>query len=246
MGDGTADRSVDTMRADAGPYGSEDVTRESFRADLEDLREAVVDLGRTVTERFERAAAALADGDGAAARAVIEGDAEINERYLELESRCIDLFALQQPVAGDLRFVAASFKILTDIERVGDLATNLAERALEKREEYRPDVNVADLTDIAAEMLERAIDAYEADDPELCHAVADQDDELDGLCERVAGLVLEDLVGMECGRAVDDDLMAGVRRLLLTVRDVERVGDHAVNVAARTLYMTRGSEALLY
>jgi phosphate transport system protein len=225
------------------------VSREAFRAELDALRADIVELGHTVLDQFERAAAALVegdDGDDEAARAVVEADASVNERYLELESRCIDLVALQQPVAGDLRFVAASFKILTDIERIGDLAVNLAERALTKRADYLPDVNVDDLTGIAAEMLAGAIDAYEAGDPARCHAVADQDDELDGLCQRVAALVVEDLVGRDVGRATDDDLMAGVRRLLVTVRDIERVGDHAVNVAARTLYMVEGSPALLY
>jgi phosphate transport system protein len=222
------------------------VPREEFQAQLDALRADIVDLGRTVLDQFERAAGALAEGDAETARAVIEADETVNERYLELESRCIDLFALQQPVAGDLRFVASSFKILTDIERIGDLATNLAQRALEKREDYLPEVNVDDLTGIAAEMVDRAIDSYEAGAPDLCRAVADQDDELDGLCQRVAALVVEDLVGRDVGRATDDDLMAGVRRLLVTVRDIERVGDHAVNVAARTLYMVEGSPALLY
>ncbi|WP_276260111.1 phosphate signaling complex protein PhoU [Haloglomus litoreum] len=222
------------------------MAREAFQAELDDLRADIVELGRTVLDQFERAADALAESDTAAARAVIEADETVNERYLELEARCIDLFALQQPVAGDLRFVASSFKILTDIERIGDLAVNLAERALEKREDYLPELNVDDLTHIAAEMIERAIDAYEAGAPDLCRAVADQDDELDGLCERVGQLVIEDLVGRDVERAVDDDLLAGVRRLLVTVRDIERVGDHAVNIAARTLYMVEASEALLY
>ncbi len=222
------------------------MAREEFRAELQALREAIIDLGRTALDAFERAAEALADTDATAAREVIEVDETINECYLELESRCIDLFALQQPVAGDLRFVTASFKILTDIERIGDLATNLAEQAVEKRADHLPDVNVDDLCGIAAEMTDSALTAYKTGDAERCHAVAAQDDELDGLCQRVAELVIQDLVGREFDHAVDDDLMADVRRLLLTVRDIERVGDHAVNIAARTLYMTEASEALLY
>ena len=236
-----ASASRTTSRASSGS-----VPRDSFRAELEAIRESIADLGWTVLAAFEQAVEALAEGHEAAARQVIAGDEAINDRYLSLESRCIDLFALQQPVAGDLRFVAASFKILTDIERIGDLATNLADQALRKERSYLPDLNVRDLADIAAEMFDRAITAYENGDPELCHAVADQDDELDGLCERVAGLVLEDLVGRDAGDAVDRSLLAGVRRLLLTIRDIERVGDHAVNVAARSLYMTDGTEALLY
>jgi len=222
------------------------VAREEFQAELGDLRDAVVDLGRTVLDQFRRAARALVEGDDETATAVVDGDGTVNRRYLDLESRCIDLFALQQPVAGDLRLVAASFKILTDIERIGDLAVNLAEHALEKRRDYLPEVNVDDLTGIAAEMVGRALDAYERGDAAACHAVADQDDELDGLCQRVAQLVVEDLVGREADHTVDDDLLAGVRRLLVTIRDIERVGDHAENIAARTLYMVEANETLLY
>src|SRR6056297_1267548 len=105
--------------------------RDAYQEELAALREEVVEFGGTVSARLEDA--------------VIDGDEEINERYLELESRCVDLFALQQPVAGDLRFVTASFKIITEHER------------------------------LAATVVER-------------------DDELDGLCERVAETVVRDLV----------------------------------------------------
>ncbi|MDR9382154.1 MAG: PhoU domain-containing protein, partial [Natronomonas sp.] len=100
------------------------MARKGFQQQLTELRENVLYMSEIVLERMRKGLRALDEKNEALAREVIEGDHEINEIYLELEQDCIDLFALQQPVAGDLRFIAASFKIITDLERVADLATN--------------------------------------------------------------------------------------------------------------------------
>jgi hypothetical protein len=100
--------------------------RTEYTEQLAALRRDVVAMGELVLERYEEALEAREGRDAALAERVIEGDREVNERYLAVERACIDLFALEQPVAGDLRLVASSFKIATDLERVGDLATNLA------------------------------------------------------------------------------------------------------------------------
>jgi phosphate transport system protein len=220
------------------------VPRDEFRAELEALRSAVVALGETVVERLEQAIEAHESGDEALAREVVDGDAEINERYLAIESTCIDIFALQQPVASDLRFVAASFKISTDVERVADLATNLAEYAIETERELFPAVSVRDIAALASEMVADAVAAYGASDAAAATAVAERDDELDGLCGRVSQLVMRDLV---VDHHTDDveAVLPEVKRLLLTVRDLERVGDHAVNIAARTRYVVENDSTLL-
>ena len=101
------------------------MARNEYQADLEALRGDVLEMGERVVGSYDDALEALETKDGDLAATVIDGDAAVNERYLDLEGDCVDLFALQQPVAGDLRFVAASFKILTDLERIGDLAMNL-------------------------------------------------------------------------------------------------------------------------
>ncbi|ERH09844.1 MAG: phosphate uptake regulator [halophilic archaeon J07HX64] len=102
------------------------MARETYEARLALLRDDVVEMAGTALERYRTALDVLETGDRAQARRIIEGDDDINRRYLDIESDCIELLALQQPVAGDLRFIASSFKIVTDIERVGDLATNMA------------------------------------------------------------------------------------------------------------------------
>ena len=181
--------------------------RESYQERLEELREDVLYMSEVVLERFRLGLDALEQKDEGLAWEVIEGDDEINRMYLELEQDCVDLLALQQPVAGDLRFIAASFKIITDLERVADLATNLGEYTLDA-------------------------------------------DEIDRLCAEASEAVVRDLIEREVGETADEDtieqLMNDVSRLLLTIRDLERVGDHAVNVSARTLYMVENDADLIY
>jgi len=225
------------------------MSRESYRQLLDELRDDVVRMGELVVERLEAALTALETNDEALAREVIDGDDEVNELYLSLESDCIDLFALQQPVASDLRFVAASFKVITDLERVGDLATNLGAYALATDRRLAPEVDVDTIGREATSMIERSLDAYEREDVAACRAIAADDDDLDALCQRASETVARDLVERE-GDGDDlwsvEQLLDDVSRLLLTVRDLERVGDHAVNVAARTLYMVETDPELLY
>jgi phosphate transport system protein len=286
------------------------VPRETFQDDLDRLRADVVAMGEAVLAQLDDGLTALETGDAALAREVIDGDAAINERYLDLEARCVDLFALQQPVAGDLRFVAAAFKILTDLERVGDLATNLGQYALAAGDEAQsplggveaPDgAQTADGTEAADDatapssfevaptsvtgigrdahaMLADALAAFEAGDADACVEIAERDDDLDVLCQRAGEDVVRELLARgsalasggdgessvaaetdadpdgpaktdaDPGTPTEWDVEAAldeVSRVLLTIRDLERVGDHAVNVAGRTYYMVEHDPALI-
>jgi phosphate transport system protein len=224
--------------------------RESYQEALAQLREDVLFMGELVLERVRMGLDALARKDERLAHDVIEGDDEINEMYLDLEGDCIDLLALQQPVAGDLRFIAASFKIITDLERVADLATNLGEYALDAERDLYPDVDVQSIGDAVVGMIEASMDAYAEEEVAACHAIAERDDEVDEMCERASTTVVRELIETELDPSNDDrdveKFMTDVSRLLLTIRDLERVGDHAVNVAARTLYMVENDDSLLY
>jgi len=223
--------------------------REEYREQLEALREDVLDLSALALDRLRTALSALEDGDEELAREVVEGDAELNRVYLDLEGDCVDLLALQQPVAGDLRFIAASFKILTDLERIGDLAVNLAGYALEMDREAAPDLDLRRIGALTVEMVEDAMAAYAEEDPAACREVAARDDEVDERCERASELLVRDLLEREYDAGAEqstEDLLGDVSRLLLTIRDLERVGDHAVNVAARTLYAVENDDELIY
>jgi phosphate transport system protein len=222
------------------------MARDRYHDRLATLRTDVVLFGELVVERYESAVAAAEAGDLRAADRIVNGDDEINRRYLELEGDCIDLIARNQPVAGDLRLITASFKILTDLERIADLATNLAERT-EYGSGIHPAVDLGSLGLAAGEMVAAAVDAYENDDPAACRAVAADDDTLDSDCEATTERIIRELLAERAG---DDDERARTAdtttRGLLTVRDIERVGDHAVNIAARTLYMLDSDDELLY
>jgi phosphate transport system protein len=222
------------------------MARNQYRTRLEALRASVLGMGDLVLERLDWAMEALETRDEALGHEVAERDYEVNETYLELEKECTDLIALQQPVAGDLRFIVASFKIITDLERVGDLATNIGEYAGQAEREVYPDVDVGHIGERVREAVADAMGAYREEDVEACYRIAERDDEIDDLCARASELVIRDLVETDLDDAAVDSLFAEVSRVLLTVRDLERVGDHAVNIAARTLYMIESDAELIY
>jgi len=224
------------------------MTRDGYQEQLTALREDVLYMSEIVLERLQMGLDALERKDEELAWEVIDGDHEINELYLELERDCIDLIALQQPVAGDLRFIAASFKIITDLERIADLATNLGDYTLQAEQDLFPGVDVQAIGQQTIGMIEGAMQAYADEETEACYEIAEQDDEVDELCERASEMVVRDLIEREgAGSEADvQRMMQDVSRLLLTIRDLERVGDHAVNIAARTLYMVESDDDLLY
>jgi len=221
------------------------MARDRYHDRLATLRTDVVLFGELVVERYESAVAAAEAGDLRAADRIVSGDDEINRRYLELEGDCIDLIARNQPVAGDLRLITASFKILTDLERIADLATNLAERT-EYGAGVHPAVDLGSLGLAAGEMVAAAVEAYENDDPTACRGVAADDDTLDSDCAATTQRIIRELLGTDGDDEERARTAETTTRGLLTVRDIERVGDHAVNIAARTLYMLDSDDELLY
>jgi len=224
------------------------VPRDEYQDQLTQLREDVLYMSEIVLERLRIGLDALEQKDKDLAWEVIDGDREINQLYLELEQDCIDLLALQQPVAGDLRFIAASFKIITDLERIGDLATNLGDYTLDAEQDLYPGVDIQAIGEQTAEMVDEAMEAYASEDTAACYEIAEEDELVDERCASASKTVTRDLIERE---NIDSEkrierMMTDVTRLLLTIRDLERVGDHAVNIAARTLYMVESDDDLLY
>jgi phosphate transport system protein len=193
---------------------------------------------------------------------VIDGDRAVNDRYLDLESEYISLLARGQPVAGDLRLVTASFKLITDLERIADLASNLAGYALDGSSDSFPEIDLRGIDSLAKRMVADAIDAYATGDDEwACREVAALDDDLDARYEHASEVVVRYLLDFELeGRdssdsdddgsvgediAAIDGLLADVSLLLYAIHDLERIGDHAVNIAARTLYIVESDSTLV-
>ncbi|ELY58162.1 phosphate uptake regulator PhoU [Natronococcus amylolyticus DSM 10524] len=223
------------------------MARKSYQEKLTELRGDVLYMSEVVMERLRMGLSALEQKDTELATQVMEGDSEVNELYLDLEQECIELLALQQPVASDLRFIASTFKIITDLERIGDLAVNLGEYTHEAKHDRFPDVDVQAMGELTLEMIEDAMLAYDEEDTDACRELAERDDNVDQFAERASGVVVRDLIERELDSPDEvEQILQDVSRLLLTIRDLERVGDHAVNIAARTLYMVENDDELIY
>ncbi len=223
------------------------MARNSYQSQLDDLRGQVTAMAETTLERYDMAAEVLETGDQQRAMQVIEGDEDINDWYLDIESDCIQLLALQQPVAGDLRFIASSFKIITDLERIGDLATNLARYGSEADGTLLETTDVLPLVDQSRALVSDAMDAYARDDAGAARNIAATDDELDLASRQTSERLVREL--LTSTQPADDQLdttLEDISRALLTIRDLERIGDHGVNICARTLYMVENDDELIY
>ena len=223
--------------------------RDNYQSQLDLLQEDILEMGATVSTRLEAALEGLMHADDEAARMVANSDDEINDLYLDLESRCVDLLALQQPVACDLRFVVASFKIITDLERIGDLAVNIAEYALGNDAERDPEVSLDQISASVVELLQASLEAYETDDSARCYEIAAMDDSITDRCRRASEQTAWGLIEHEASEPdgfAAERLLSEVSRVLLALRDLERVSSHAVNIAARTLYSEENDPELLY
>ena len=221
------------------------MTRTSYQEQLQSLRGDLGAMADTVLDQYDDAVSVLETRDRRQSKRIREEDERINEWYLDIEADCVELLALQQPVAGDLRFIASTFKIATDLERIGDLAVNLAEYGCEAGGDPGA-VELVPIARAAGEMVEAAMDAYATDDVDAARQVAGLDDNLDRQCREASEEVVIGLLASDPDEAGVEQRLEDVSRALLTIRDVERVGDHAVNICARTVYMVEHDDELLY
>ncbi len=222
------------------------MARNTYQDRLDELRSEVGAMADLTLERYEEAVSVLETGDATLAQAVIEGDEEINQWYLDIEAECIELIALQQPVASDLRFIASSFKIVTDLERIGDLSTNLATYGRAADGDLGMAVDISPIATQAGEMVEDAMAAYATGDVDAAAAVAARDEDLDERCRQASETVVRELLTVDTESGDIESTLEAVSRALLTIRDLERVGDHAVNICARTVYMVENDDSLIY
>lgn len=221
------------------------MVRETYQKQLRDLREGVIELSVKVYRQMEQGLDALVNGDLALADKLDAYDDAIDRQSLELEKLCVQLLALQQPVAVDLRLITASYKIATDLERVGDLAVNLGEYARDsQRLEMVPASQLRAAGDIALAMFSETMQAYEHKDLKRAEAVVQRDSELDRECWRIIRAFIKQLMFSqlkEHGEAEAEQNASQALTVLLSMRDLERIGDHAVNIAARVVYLVSGS-----
>jgi phosphate transport system protein len=208
----------------------------SFDAELQKLSALVVDMGATVGRQIEDAAEAFRDRDLALAKKVIATDKTVDALQMRIEERVIAMIAKRQPMAIDLRETIATLKIATDLERMGDLAKNNAKRVIAMSEQVQPagaGVNLETLSKRAHEQLARVMQAYARRSKELAREVWDSDGEIDTLHTALFRELLTYM--MEDPRSIGH-----CTHLLFCAKNLERIGDHATNIAENIHYVATG------
>ena len=203
-----------------------------FHEELEALKQTLLAMGGLVEEQIRRVMSALLERDSVLAQEVIDRDRQVNAYDVEVDEKCVELLALYQPTAGDLRFITTAMKIVTDLERIGDQAVNIAQRALELNQEpqLKPYIDLPRMAERAQRMVKESLDAFVARDTELARRVCGADDEVDALKEQIFRELLTFM--MEDARTIPRAI-----RLILISRFLERVADHATNIAEMVIYM---------
>jgi phosphate transport system protein len=206
-----------------------------FHEELEALKQTLLAMGGLVEDQIRRVMRALLERDDVVAREVIERDRQVNAYDVEVDETCVNLLALHQPAAGDLRFITTAMKIVTDLERIGDQAVNIAQRALELSQEpqLKPYIDLPRMAEQAQAMVKESLDAFVTRDTELARRVCAADSEVDGLKEQIFRELLTFM--MEDARTIPRAI-----RLILISRFMERVADHATNIAEMVIYMVEG------
>jgi phosphate transport system protein len=208
-----------------------------FQEELEILKARLLEMGGLAEDRVQLAVSALVERDLQIVDRVLISDVDINRLHIEIDDRCFKLLALHQPMAVDLRVIVAAVKINTDLERVGDLAINIAEavgRYLE-HEPVKELIDIPRMAHIAQRMLRDALDAFVRRDITLAHAVLDADDELDALKTLVFREILTHM--LQDAATIEPGL-----DLILVSRHLERIGDHATNVAEDVIFMVSAKD----
>ncbi len=210
-------------------------TNRQYEEELRGLRTGLIKMGGLVESQIAEAIEALIERDTARARATIARDTEVNRMDVENDELAIRLLALHQPAASDLRFITTSLKITTDLERIGDNAVNICERVLELNEEpqLKPYIDIPRMATIAQSMVRDSVDAFMRDDPDLAEEVIDRDDEVDALNYQIYRELLSYMVE-------DPSSIARATRVLFVSKNLERVADHATNIAEMVVYMVKG------
>jgi phosphate transport system protein len=203
-----------------------------FQEELALLQERLLAMGGFAEERLRESVLCLSTRDPGLVERVLGGDEPINDLHIEVDDRCFKLRALHQPMAADLRAIGAAVKINTVLERVGELAVNIAEAAGRylRHAPVKPLIDIPRMADIAQRMLRDALDAFVRRDMALAEAVLAADDELDALKSQIFRELLTYM--MQDGTTIEPAL-----DLILVSRHLERIGDHATNVAEDVIFM---------
>lgn len=206
-----------------------------FDDELKDLKAKLLRMGGMVEDQIQGALRALVERDSRLAREIIENDRQVNTLDVEVDEDCLRLLALQQPTARDLRLITTAMKISTELERMSDLAENVCERAIELNEEpqLKPYIDIPRMANWALQMVREALDAFVMSDPALARKVTADDDFIDDLTQQLFRELLSFMIE-------NPQTITRAIRITFIAKYLERIADHATNVAELVVYMVEG------
>ena len=211
--------------------------RQHFGSELQSLKNELLKMGALVEERVHLAVHSLVHRREEEAERVIAGDQEINDLQIEIDDRCLRLLATQTPLASDLRLIAAAMKINADLERIGDQAVNVAENTLKllPQPPLKPLIDLPRMAAIAEKMTRDALDAFVRRDTALAQEVLRKDDEVDELKDQIFRELLTYMMA-------DPGTIARALSLILVGRNLERIADHATNIAEDVIFIAEARD----
>jgi phosphate transport system protein len=212
-------------------------TDRMFEAELSELRQKLLTVGGLVENAISNSVRALVERDTTLAEQVIGEDRRINRLEVEIDELCLRLLALRQPAASDLRFITLALKVVTDLERIGDLAVNVAERAivLNAEPQLKPFIDIPKMAEIAQSMLKEALDAFVAGDASAARRVMRRDSEVDELYHQIFRELLSFMIE-------DPQTTTRAMAILFVAKHLERIADHTTNVAEMVIFFVEGRD----
>jgi phosphate transport system protein len=208
-----------------------------FERDLEELKDRLLWMGSLAERAVHQGAHAVLEADENLALAVLQEENTINELQIEIDDRVVQLLALQQLMAADLRFVLAIARINNDLERIGDQAVNIAQSAqrILRHPRVKPYVDLPRMGELAEKMMRDSLDSLVRRDVDLARSVLSRDDQVDQLRDQIFRELLTYMMG-------DSAVVFPAFELILVAKNLERVADHATNIAEDVIYMVAGSD----
>lgn len=213
-------------------------TDRDYEAELGQLRQRILFMGAEVERNFEMTIEALRQMDDTLAQRVIAADSEIDQLEVELDEFCLKILARRQPVASDLRFITSTFRLVTDLERTADLAVNISERVVElctEAQKFPIGRNLVYMAELALAQLHDALDAFVSGNVRKAETVTDRDATVDSLYAQLFPELIAQMVS-------DPHCVAAAQRLQSIGKCIERIADHATNIAETVIFMVQGKD----
>jgi phosphate transport system protein len=210
-------------------------TDKRYDEDLKKLREDILYMGGLVEDQIQKAVGSLVDRNSKLAEMIIQRDHEVNRLDVEIDDLCIRLLALHQPAARDLRFITTALKITTDLERMGDMAVNICERALELNREpqLKPYIDIPRMAQISQRMIRESLDAFVREDTDLALKVCKDDQQVDDLNSQIFRETISFMIE-------DPHTINRAMKIGFVSKYLERIADHATNIAEMVIFLVKG------